>query len=79
MTLKATRPYIEPTLANARALSQATTKRRQRTIKIKSDLMTEHLYAVERWLGRRLTQAELRSAKFTESRDLYVAAGLMWK
>jgi hypothetical protein len=44
----------------------------------KSDLMTLHLWIVEAVHGR-LTQDELRSARFTESRDKFVNLFMGWK
>jgi predicted metal-dependent peptidase len=44
----------------------------------KSELMTLHLLIVEAVHGR-LTQDELRSARFTESRDKFVNLFMGWK
>lgn len=49
------------------------------TIRYKNALLSEHLAAVERWLGRRLTQSELMSGTFAKSREMYIAAGMLWR
>ena len=45
----------------------------------KSDLMLLHLHMVEAMLDRRITPDELRSARFTQSRDNFVKLLMDWK
>ncbi|RPJ29472.1 MAG: hypothetical protein EHM33_01080 [Chloroflexi bacterium] len=58
---------------------QADPKKPPSKAKRKSELMTRHLLEIERAIGGRITPAELRSALFQASRDVYVAAMLKAK
>lgn len=48
------------------------------TIARKRKLMTLHLETVERAMGRRITQAEAQSDKFTQSRSDFVKLFTQW-